>query len=172
LTENTFMYAVMKTGGKQYKVAPGKTLKVEKINADVGTSVDFNNVLMVADGQDIRIGTPNVEGGQVIATVINQGRGKKVNILKFKRRKHHLKRMGHRQSYTELRVTSIMADGIQETWQPPEKPKTEEVQEPIVEAMPSDIVAAEVPNVDATPSTTEADAPKTEVSEPETSKKD
>jgi large subunit ribosomal protein L21 len=75
--ENTFMYAVMKTGGKQYKVTPGNTLKIEKIEADVGASVDFDNVLMVAQGEDIRVGTPHVEGGKIVATVLNQGRGKK-----------------------------------------------------------------------------------------------
>jgi len=149
------MYAVMKTGGKQYRVAPGDALKIEKIEADVGARVDFDNVLMVAQDEDIRIGTPHVDGGKVVATVLEQGRGKKVQIIKFKRRKHHLKRMGHRQAFTEVRITSILADGIEETWQPPpvwQPPvETEEVQEaPNVEAIPSDIATAEEPNVEAT----------------------
>jgi len=107
------MYAVIKTGGKQYKVAQGHTLKIEKIFAEVGASVDFDNVLLVDDGQQIKIGSPVVEGGKVTATVEAHGRGKKVKIIKFKRRKHHRKQMGHRQHYTEIKITGIMADGIE-----------------------------------------------------------
>lgn len=173
--ENTFMYAVMKTGGKQYKVTPGNTLKIEKIEADVGASVDFDNVLMVAQGEDIRVGAPHVEGGKIVATVLNQGRGKKVKILKFKRRKHHLKRMGHRQAFTEVVITSIMAEGIEETWQPPPiwqppvetvdtTPETDEVQEPTV-----DDTAAEKPKIDVTPAS--VDDPTNEVTPPDSQKK-
>lgn len=103
------MYAVIKTGGKQYRVSEGDTLKVEKLGADEGASVEIEQVLMVADGDDIKIGAPYVEGGKVTATVKSHGRGKKVNIVKFKRRKHHLKRQGHRQWYTELQITGISA---------------------------------------------------------------
>ncbi|MEW7977810.1 MAG: 50S ribosomal protein L21 [Candidatus Sedimenticola endophacoides] len=103
------MYAVIQTGGKQYRVSEGDTLKVEKLGAEAGASVDLDKVLMVADGEDIKIGTPYVDGGKVTATVKSHGRGKKVNIIKFRRRKHHMKRQGHRQSYTELEITGISA---------------------------------------------------------------
>lgn len=170
------MYAVIQTGGKQHKVVPGSFLTIEKIPGEVGASVDFNDVLMVANGDDVRIGAPQVDGGKVTAIVHEQGRGKKINILKFKRRKHHLKRMGHRQHYTDVRITGIMADGIEETWQPPEKPAAE------VEATPSDMVAealkvevtpsdtvAEVLKVEATSSDTAADTQKVEVTPPSVS---
>lgn len=104
------MYAVVQTGGKQYRVAAGTTLKVEKINAEAGASVELDKVLMVADGDDIKVGYPYVDGGKVTATVKSHGRGKKVMIIKFKRRKHHLKRQGHRQAFTEIEVTGISAD--------------------------------------------------------------
>jgi large subunit ribosomal protein L21 len=107
------MYAVIKTGGKQYKVAQGDTLRVEKLSADVGANIDFNNVLLVADNDNIKIGTPQVPGGKVLATVQEHGRGKKIKIIKFKRRKQYYKRMGHRQSFTDVKITSIMADGIE-----------------------------------------------------------
>jgi len=101
------MYAVIKTGGKQYKVSEGQTLKVEKIAADEGASIDIDQVLMVVDGDKVSVGSPLVEGGKVTATVKSHGRGKKVEIIKFRRRKHHRKQMGHRQSYTELQITGI-----------------------------------------------------------------
>lgn len=103
------MYAVIQTGGKQYRVSEGSTLRVEKIAADEGDSIEIDKVLLVADGDDVKVGAPYVEGGKVTATVKAQGRGKKVQIIKFKRRKHHLKRQGHRQAYTELEVTGISA---------------------------------------------------------------
>jgi large subunit ribosomal protein L21 len=103
------MYAVIKTGGKQYKVSEGQTLKVEKIAADEGAKIEIDQVLMVADGDNIKVGAPLVEGGKVMATVKSHGRGKKVEIIKFRRRKHHRKQMGHRQSYTELEITGINA---------------------------------------------------------------
>jgi large subunit ribosomal protein L21 len=101
------MYAVVQTGGKQYRVTEGATLRVEKIKADEGSSVELDKVLMVGEGESVKIGTPYVEGGKVTATVKSHGRGKKVNILKFRRRKHHMKRQGHRQWYTELEITGI-----------------------------------------------------------------
>lgn len=103
------MYAVVQTGGKQYRVSEGDTIKVEKLGADEGASVELDKVLMVADGEDVKVGTPYVEGGMVTATVKSHGRGKKVKIIKFRRRKHHMKRQGHRQWYTELQVTGIKA---------------------------------------------------------------
>ena len=101
------MYAVIQTGGKQYRVSEGLKLKVEKLDAAEGDSIELDKVLMVADGDDVKIGTPYLDGGKVTATVTSHGRGKKVKIIKFKRRKHHMKRQGHRQSYTELEITGI-----------------------------------------------------------------
>jgi len=103
------MYAVVQTGGKQYRVAEGDTIRVEKLAADEGASIELDKVLMVADGEQVSVGTPYVDGGRVTATVKSHGRGKKVKIIKFRRRKHHLKRQGHRQWFTELQVTGISA---------------------------------------------------------------
>ena len=102
------MYAVIKTGGKQYRVSEGQTLRVETLPAEVGDSVDLD-VLMVGEGESVKIGTPIVEGGKVTAKVKAHGRGDKVKIVKFKRRKHHMKQAGHRQNYTELEITGINA---------------------------------------------------------------
>ncbi len=101
------MYAVIKTGGKQYRVSQGETLKVEKLDAGEGDSVEFDQVLMVGEGEDVKIGTPYVDGSRVTARVKTHGRGKKVDIIKFRRRKHHMKRMGHRQDFTEVEITGI-----------------------------------------------------------------
>jgi len=103
------MYAVIKTGGKQYKVAEGDTLKVEKLPVEEGGTVELDQVLMVADGEDIKVGAPMLAGGKVTATVKSHGRHKKVEIVKFNRRKHYQKRTGHRQDYTELQITGISA---------------------------------------------------------------
>ena len=105
------MYAVIKTGGKQYRVEPGNVLKVESIDAEVGASVDFEEVLMIADGDDITIGTPTVASAKVVAEVIAHGRAKKVEIVKFKRRKHHQKRTGHRQNFTQIQIQNINGKG-------------------------------------------------------------
>lgn len=103
------MYAVIVSGGKQYRVQEGQTLKLEKLTADQGAGVEFDRVLLVGDGDDIKVGAPTVDGAKVTAEVVSHGRGKKVNILKFKRRKHHMKRQGHRQWYTEVKITGINA---------------------------------------------------------------
>ena len=103
------MYAVIQTGGKQYRVSEGDTLRVEKIGAEEGAEMELDKVLMIADGDNIKVGAPYEEGGKVSATVKSHGRGKKVNIVKFRRRKQYLKRQGHRQSYTELQITGISA---------------------------------------------------------------
>ena len=103
------MYAVIVTGGKQYRVSQGDKLRVEKLDAAEGESVDLDQVLMVVDGDDVRIGTPVLDGGKVTAEVKAHGRGDKVNIIKFRRRKQHMKRQGHRQAYTELEITGISA---------------------------------------------------------------
>lgn len=101
------MYAVIATGGKQYRVEQGEILRIEKLNAQEGDTVDFDQVLMVGDGDDVNIGTPYIEGGKVSAEVRAHGRAKKIEIVKFKRRKHHQKQMGHRQSYTEIMIKEI-----------------------------------------------------------------
>lgn len=101
------MYAVIRTGGKQYRVAKDQIIKVEKLNVEPGQSYDFEEVLMVANGDQIQVGSPNVAGAKVSAEVVEHGRNSKVEILKFKRRKHHMKRQGHRQSYTKVKITNI-----------------------------------------------------------------
>lgn len=103
------MYAVIKTGGKQYRVTEGDLLDIEKIDQEAGSTIDFEQVLMVHDGNAIKIGTPLVEGGKVTATIEEQKRGKKVRIVKFRRRKHHMKQMGHRQYLTRVKITGISA---------------------------------------------------------------
>ena len=103
------MYAVIKTGGKQYRVKQGDTIKVEKLEVEQGSTINISDVLMVADGDAIKVGTPLVAGATVTATVKSHGRGPKIRIIKMKRRKHYRKRMGHRQSYTELSITGIQA---------------------------------------------------------------
>lgn len=101
------VYAIIATGGKQYRVQEGDQIKIEKLAGDPGDKIEFNDVLLLADGEDVSIGTPLVEGGKVIGEVQEQTRAKKIDIIKFKRRKHHLKRMGHRQHYTHVKITGI-----------------------------------------------------------------
>ena len=103
------MYAVIVTGGKQYRVSEGQTLKVEKLAAEEGAAIELDKVLLVANGEEIKIGAPVVDGAKVNAEVVAHGRGKKVRIVKFKRRKHHMKQMGHRQWFTEIKITGISA---------------------------------------------------------------
>ncbi len=99
--------AVIKTGGKQYRVEPGAVIRVEKLTADVGSTISFDEVLLVGKGGDAKIGTPFVAGANVEAEVTKHGRGKKVIIYKFKRRKNYRRKAGHRQSYTALEIKSI-----------------------------------------------------------------
>ena len=103
------MYAVFESGGKQHRVIEGESLKLELLEVEPGAAVDFEKVLMVADGEDIKIGAPFVDGGKVSAEVLSHGRHDKIKIVKFRRRKHHRKQMGHRQAYTELSITDISA---------------------------------------------------------------
>jgi len=103
------MYAVFKTGGKQYRAATGDVIKVEKIDAEKGATVELDRVLMVGEGEDVKIGSPYLEGGKVTATVVDHGRSDKIKIIKFKRRKHHRKQMGHRQYFTQIEITGIDA---------------------------------------------------------------
>ena len=96
------MYAVIKTGGKQYKVAVGEKIKVEQIPADIDSQIVLNEVLMIADGEAVKVGAPFIEGAAVTATVTAHGRGEKIRIFKMRRRKHYQKRQGHRQNFTEI----------------------------------------------------------------------
>jgi len=102
------MYAVIKTGGKQYKVAPGEKLKVETLVADVGSTVSFDQVLMIADGEQHKIGAPMLAGGKVTAEVVRHGRGDKIRIIKHRRRKNYHREMGHRQNFTEVQIKEIV----------------------------------------------------------------
>ena len=101
------MYAVVKTGGKQYRVVIGEKLKVEQIPADIDSQIVLEEVLMVAGGDEVKVGTPLVAGATVKATVVSHGRGEKVRIFKMRRRKHYQKHQGHRQNYTEIRIDEI-----------------------------------------------------------------
>jgi len=101
------MYAVIKTGGKQYKVAAGEKIKVEQIAADVGQEIVIDQVLAIGSGADLQVGTPLVAGASVTAKVLSQGRHDKVHIFKMRRRKHYQKRQGHRQNFTELEIGAV-----------------------------------------------------------------
>jgi len=103
------MYAVFESGGKQHRVEEGEVLRLEKLEVATGETIDFDKVLMVVDGDKINIGAPVVGGAKVSAEVVSHGRGEKVKIIKFRRRKHSMKRQGHRQWYTEVKITGIKA---------------------------------------------------------------
>lgn len=102
------MYAVIKSGGKQYRVQEGQTLKLEKLEVATGDSISFDEVLLIG-GDEVKVGAPVVAGAKVTAEVVSHGRGDKVTIIKFRRRKHHMKRQGHRQWFTEVKITGISA---------------------------------------------------------------
>lgn len=101
------MYAVFRTGGKQYRAQQGERLRVEKLEAAVGDAVEFDQVLMVGEGASVKVGAPLVSGGKVQAKVVSQGRADKIRIVKFRRRKHYKREHGHRQPFTEVEITSI-----------------------------------------------------------------
>ena len=101
------MYAVVKTGGKQYRVSAGEKLRIEQIPAEVGAEIVLNEVLLVANGDDLKMGSPVVSGAAVTAKVVSHGRGDKVRIFKMRRRKHYRKSQGHRQNYTEIEIVGI-----------------------------------------------------------------
>lgn len=103
------MYAVVKTGGKQYRVSAGQKLKVEQIPAEVGAEVTLDQVLMVGEGESVKVGAPLVAGASVKATVVSHGRHDKVKIFKMRRRKHYQKRQGHRQNFTEIEISAVSA---------------------------------------------------------------
>lgn len=101
------MYAVIANGGKQYRVTEGQVIKLEKFTADKGQKFELDQVLMIADGDNVTVGTPFLSDVKVKAEVVSHGRGDKIHIIKFRRRKHHMKQMGHRQDYTEIKITAI-----------------------------------------------------------------
>jgi large subunit ribosomal protein L21 len=101
------MYAVIRSGGQQFRVEEGQTLKVQKLEVEIGKPVDFDQVLMIVNGDDIKVGKPYLKDCKVAASVVDQGRHKKIHIIKFKRRKHHQKQMGHRQYFTEVKIEKI-----------------------------------------------------------------
>ncbi|MDU8924546.1 50S ribosomal protein L21 [Pasteurellaceae bacterium LIM206] len=103
------MYAVFQSGGKQHRVSEGQVVRLEKLEVATGETVEFDSVLMVVNGEDVRIGAPVVTGAKVVAEVVTQGRGDKVKIVKFRRRKHSRKQQGHRQWFTEVKITGIQA---------------------------------------------------------------
>ena len=103
------MFAVIVSGGKQYRVQEGQTLKLEKLGVEAGSTIEFDRVLMVGNGDDVKVGLPVVDGAKVTAEVVDHGRADKVTIIKFRRRKHSMKRQGHRQWFTEVKITGISA---------------------------------------------------------------
>jgi large subunit ribosomal protein L21 len=103
------MYAVIATGGKQYRVSEGAVLRIEKLEAEEGASVEFDQVLLVGDGDTVSVGKPYLEGGKVQATVMSQGKARKVEIIKFRRRKNYRRTKGHRQNFTQVKITGIVA---------------------------------------------------------------
>ncbi|MBK1734496.1 50S ribosomal protein L21 [Halorhodospira abdelmalekii] len=103
------MYAVIRSGGKQYRVAEGEVVRVEKLPAQVGERIELDDVLMVGQGGDVKVGTPRVDGATVQAEVVDQGRGRKIEVVKFKRRKNYRRHHGHRQHYTDIKITGIQA---------------------------------------------------------------
>ena len=103
------MYAVIKTGGKQYRITQGETLKIETVEGDVGSAIVLDKVLMIGNGDSISVGKPLLAGATVTATIVSNGRGEKIRIFKMRRRKHYQKHQGHRQNYTEIRIDGISA---------------------------------------------------------------
>ena len=103
------MYAVIVSGGKQHRVKEGETLKLEKLEVETGSNIEFDRVLLIANGEDVKVGAPVVEGAKVTAEVVSHGRHDKIQIIKFRRRKHSRKTQGHRQSFTEIEITGISA---------------------------------------------------------------
>lgn len=101
------MYAVIKSGGKQHRVTPGDVVRLEKLEAAEGETLDFNDVMLIGEGTDVKVGAPYVDGGKVSAEVLGHGRHDKITIIKMKRRKHYRRQAGHRQAYTEVRIKEI-----------------------------------------------------------------
>jgi large subunit ribosomal protein L21 len=161
------MYAVIATGGKQYRVIKGETLRVEKLVGEEGSKVELDGVLMVVDGDNVEVGTPMLDKGTVTATIKSHGRGKKVEIIKFRRRKHSRTQAGHRQSYTEIEVTDIKAKGGSKAKAEPKvKAEPKAKAEPKVKAEPKAKAETKVkvePKPEAAPKAKAKAEPKTKV---------
>lgn len=105
--ESFAMYAVIQSGGKQHRVSEGQVVRLEKIEAETGAEINFDKILLVGEGAELALGEPYLEGAKVSGEIVEHGRGKKVKVVKFRRRKHHRKQMGHRQWFTDVRITGI-----------------------------------------------------------------
>ena len=165
------MYAVIKTGGKQYRVREGDTLRVEKLAAEAGAKVQFDQVLMVGEGDDVKVGTPYVSGTQVSATVLGQGRGDKIKVVKFKRRKNYLRQNGHRQAFTEVEITKIGGGGKAAAAKAEAKPAAEPKAETKPEAEAKPGPKAKAPAKKTAKKTTKATAKKKTKAKTTTKKK-
>ena len=119
------MYAVFRSGGKQYRAAKGDVLRLEKIDADEGATVDFDNVLLIGEGKDIKVGNPNIVGSSVSAKVLRQGKSRKVPVVKFKRRQNYLRQGTHRQFFTEVEITGISDSGAKKAAPKKDEPVAE-----------------------------------------------
>ena len=134
------MYAIIETGGKQYKVSVGQDIQVEKLPAGVGEVVEIGKVLLLSDNGDVVVGQPTVEGASVRATVVEQGRARKAIVFKFRRGKRYRRKRGHRQEYTRLRIDQILREGVQQEEEPEPQAAAE-----APEAAPVDKKAEEIP---------------------------
>ena len=139
------MYAVFRSGGKQYRAAKGDVLRVEKIDGDEGATVQFDEVLLVGEGADVKVGNPTLSGGSVSARVVRQGKSRKVPVVKFKRRQNYLRQGSHRQFFTEVEITSISSSGAKKAAAEPAAPKKDEAAEAPAEKKVAKKVAAKKP---------------------------
>ena len=148
------VYAVIRTGGKQHRIAPGQRLRVERLDGEIGDRITFDEVLMVrGDDGEVALGAPTVDGASVSAEVIGQGRGRKINVFKYKSKTRYRRLRGHRQYHTDLRIEEVALGG--RTWTAPERPRPVEEPEPADE----DEVEAEAPSAEAEDGDTADDAP-------------
>jgi large subunit ribosomal protein L21 len=154
------IYAIVRTGGKQYRVEPDQLLDVDLLHAEVGSTIDLGDVLLVSGGADVRVGTPLVSGARVVAEVVEHGRGKKIRVFKYKNKTRYRRLRGHRQDFTRLQIREILAEGIVIDAEPEEKPRAKKRAAPKAKA---EAVAAE-PEAEetATAETATAETPEVE----------
>jgi len=138
------MYAVFRSGGKQYRAAKGDVLKLEKIDADEGATIEFDEVLLVGEGSDVKVGNPTLAGGSVSGKVLRQGKSKKVSVVKFRRRKNYLRQGSHRQFFTEVEITDISGEGAKKA-APKAEAKADAVEKPAEKKAPAKKVAKKAP---------------------------
>lgn len=157
------VYAVIRTGGKQHRIAPGQRLRVERLDGEIGDRITFDQVLMVrGDDGEVAVGAPTVDGASVSAEVIGQGRGRKINVFKYKSKTRYRRLRGHRQHHTDLRIEEVALGG--RTWTAPERPKPAEEPEAVE---PADEVEAEAPAAEAGDGGAAEDAPEAPAAEDE-----